>query len=122
MATSLKSNGGESAEGTSNAGHNVANISKVIRECAGQMIQIKTERGKLNERAGDIRERLKDAGVQTQAFDLAVRLQDMEQQARDDYLDSLKLNFAALSIGATLDMFTADAPDPETEVNRGVTA
>ena len=105
MAEKMKANGAESAEGTTNAKHNVANLTKVIKECAGEMIKIKRERGDLNERAGDIRTRLKDAGVQTAAFDFALRIQDMEQEARDDYLDSLQVNFEALGIGGQLSMF-----------------
>ena len=105
MAEKMKANGAESAEGTSNAKHNIANLNKVIKECAGEMLQIKSERGDLNERAGDIRKRLKDAGVQTAAFDFALRIQDMEQEARDDYLDSLQVNFEALGIGGQLSMF-----------------
>ena len=105
MAETQQTNGAESPEGTSAADHNVANINKVIRECASEMIQIKKERGELNERAGDIRERLTKAGVQTKAFDFAVKLQDMEQEARDSYLESLRLNFDALGIGMMGDMF-----------------
>ena len=105
MAEKMKANGAESAEGTSNAKHNVANLDKVSKECAATMLQIKRERGDLNERAGDIRTRLKDAGVQTAAFDFALRVQDMEQEARDDYLDSLQVYFEALGIGGQLSMF-----------------
>ena len=109
MAEKMKANGGESAPGTTNAKHNIANLNKVIKECAGEMIQIKRERGGLNERAGDIRTRLKEAGVQTAAFDFALRVQDMEQEARDSYLESLRVNFEALGIGGQGDMFPAAA-------------
>ena len=105
MAEKMKANGAESAPGTTNAKHNIANLNKVIKECAGEMLQIKRERGDLNERAGDIRTRLKEAGVQTAAFDFALRVQDMEQEARDSYLDSLQVNFDALGIGGQLSMF-----------------
>ena len=113
MAETPKTNGAESAEGTSNAKHNVANLNKVIKECAVEMKQINVERGDLNERAGDIRTRLKDAGVQPAAFQFALRIQDMEQEARDNYLDSLRLNFDALGIGMQGDMFAPMADETE---------
>ncbi len=105
MAETPNTNGAESAEGTSNAKHNVANLNKIIKECAVEMSRIKRERGDLNEQAGDIRARLKDAGVQPAAFDFALRVQGMEQEARDNYLESLRLNFDALGIGLQSDMF-----------------
>ncbi len=88
-----------------NQGHNVKDLNKAIRECAQQMGEIKSDRKELNQRAGDIRERLRKLGVETKAFDFAVRLQDMEQEARANYLDSLRINFDALSIGAQSEMF-----------------
>ena len=116
MAEKMKATGAESAEGTTNAKHNIANLNKVIKECAAEMLQIKRERGDLNERAGDIRTRLKEAGVQTAAFDFALRVQDMEQEARDSYLDSLQVNFDALGIGGQLSMFT-DAASATAKAN-----
>ena len=88
-----------------NQGHNVNDLKKVIRECAKEMAEIKSERSDLNERAGDIRKRLTEAGVQTKAFDFACKVQAMEQEARDDYLDSLRINFDALGVGAQSEMF-----------------
>ena len=94
--------------------HNVGDLKKLIKECAGQMKDIKAERQTLNERAGEIRKRLKDAGVQTAAFDFALRVEEMEEEARDSYLDSLRLNFDALAIGAQGSLFLDDdQPDPE---------
>ena len=88
-----------------NQGHNVNDLKKVIRECAKEMGEIKGERAELNERAGEIRERLRNAGVQTKAFDFACKVREMEQEARDDYLDSLRINFDALGVGAQSEMF-----------------
>ena len=113
MPETQTTNGAESAEGTSNAKHNVANLNKVIKRSAVDMLQIKRERGGLNKRAGDIRTRLKDAGVQTKAFEFAIRLQDMEQEARDSYLESLRLNFDALGIGGQGEMFDDPGQDSE---------
>ena len=88
-----------------NQGHNVGDLKKVIRECASEMVEIIGERKELNDRAGDIRKRLTEAGVQTKAFDFALRVREMEKEAQADYLDSLQINFEALSIGAQSEMF-----------------
>jgi hypothetical protein len=96
MAEQVGTNGkGEGA----GIGHNVADLKKMIQDCAKSMIEIKGERKDLNERAGDIRQKLRDAGVQTAAFDYAVRLFEMEQEARGSYMDTLRLSMEALSVG-----------------------
>ncbi len=105
MARKLKANGPESPEGTAGAKQNVKNLTKMIRECAGAMVQIKKERADLTARAGDIRKRIKDAGQQPKALDFALRVQEMDEKGRESYLESLKLNFEALSIGGQGEMF-----------------
>lgn len=85
--------------------HNVKELTKLIRECATSMVEIKGERQELNERAGDIRKRLRESGVETKAFDFAVRLKEMEGEAQGNYIDWLKVSFEALGIGAQADMF-----------------
>ena len=112
MAVSLI-HGGESPAGTAGAKHNVANLTKMIKECAAEMIVIKGERQALNARAGDIRKRVKDAGQEPKALDFAVRLLGMDDDGRESYLESLKLNFDALKIGGQSEMFGGDAEDNE---------
>ncbi len=107
-----------------NKGHNVGDLNKLIRESANLMSEIKDERVALNERAGEIRQRLTDAGVQTKAFDFACKVYEMEQEVRDEYLDSLRINFDALDVGAQSDMFKAvadevDAIDEQVHIDRG---
>jgi ribosome modulation factor len=87
------------------ASHNVAGTLKVIRECAAEAIRIKGMRKALNEEMAEVRERLRDNGVQTKTFDLAVKLKEMEPEAQGEYIDSLRLNFEALSIGGQGEMF-----------------
>lgn len=82
--------------------HNVSNINTVIDECATRMLEIKASRAELNEDAADIRERLSDAGIKPAAFAYALRLKEMEQEARDEYMDGLKSCFEAMSIGVQL--------------------
>lgn len=87
------------------AGHNIGDVTKIIRECAAAMNDIDNKRAELNEEAGDIRTRLKDAGVQTKAFDYARRLYKMEQEARGSYMDDLRLSMEALGMGEQGDFF-----------------
>lgn len=84
--------------------HNVADVEKLIRNCASEMAVIKKERKELNERATEIRERLRESGVQPKAFDFACRVYEQEPEARNEYLDQLRVNFEALGIGLQADM------------------
>jgi ribosome modulation factor len=89
---------------TATAGHNSKERAKIIQTCAEQMRGIKATRKELNEDAGEIRQRLKDAGIPTEAFDAALRLADMEDiAARDTFLDGLRESAEALGIGESLD-------------------
>ena len=81
-------------------GHNVADLKKLIRECATSAVEIKAERAEINERMGDIRKRLREAGAEPRAFDFAVRLKEMESEAQGNYIDQLKVCFESLGIGA----------------------
>lgn len=106
--------------GGATAGHNSAGLHKVIRECAASMEQIDGQRKALNEEAAEIRERLRDAGIQTKTFDLARRIKSMEAEGRSDYLDSLRTNFAALLPGGQGELFidsnvSEGGPDPKAE-------
>lgn len=88
--------------------HNVGDINKLIRNCAQEMTRIKKERKDLNEQAADIRDKLRESGVQPKAFDFALRLYEQDAEVRNEYLDNLRLNFEALGIGAQSEMF----PEP----------
>lgn len=92
-----------------NSGHNVADLNKLITECAEQMLDIKAQRKELNEQAADVRERLRDAGVQTKPFEFALKLKEMEREGRNEYLDNLRLSFDALGIGSQHEMFPTTA-------------
>lgn len=87
--------------------HNIADLNKLIRNCANEMRDIKKQRQELNEIAKDIRKRLRDAGVTVAAFDYALRVADMEAEPRQEYVDQLRVNFEALGIGQQSDMFEA---------------
>lgn len=108
------------SSGGATAGHNVAGLHKLIRESAATMEQIDGQRKALNEEAAEVRERLRDAGVQTKTFDLARRIKSMEAEGRSDYLDSLRTNFAALLPGGQGELFidanvSEGGPDPKAE-------
>lgn len=117
MARKPKTNGDD----TATKGHNVKELYKVIRECAQEMNVIRRERQALNERAGDIRKRVKDHGIQTGSFDFAVKQAEREPEARASYLDGIRLSFEALGIGGQGDMFppkseSGEGAEPENDV------
>ena len=96
-------------EKSANKEHNVADIKKLVRDCASEMNRIDEERKELNEQAGDIRQRLKDAGVQVAAFNFSRRLDKMEAEARNEYLDSLRINMESMGIGSQGTLFLNEA-------------
>lgn len=106
------SSAGMGSAGTS-AEHNVKARREIINECASQMLGIISERQELNERAGEIRERLKNAGIDNKAFMFALRVQQMGDD-RDTYLDGLRENFKALGIGQQGSLFL----DPEQDEDK----
>lgn len=97
--------GAESEPGTTNAKHNILNITKVVKNCAAAMLVIQTERAELNARASDIREVLKTAGVDPKAFAFALKIEQQAVEDREKYLESLVLSFDALGIGGQSEMF-----------------
>lgn len=110
MAKNMKPNGG----GTPTAKHNVAGVHKVIRECRAQMLQIIGQREALNAEAAEIRQRLRDNGVQTKAFDFSLKVVQMETEAQAEYLDSLRVNFDAMAIGGQGEMFLDTVGEDDT--------
>jgi len=83
--------------------HSVANRATVIRDAANAMADIRAKRKELNEHAAEVRKRVKDMNIRTEAFDAAVRALETEQQQRDAYWDSMHECFNALGIGDQLD-------------------
>jgi hypothetical protein len=96
------------AQGT-RLGHNLKARAEITNECAAGMRAIKAERQELNERAGDIRQRLKDAGISVEAFNYAQRIAEKDGEDRDAYMDAVHEQFMARGIGHQADLFK----DPE---------
>lgn len=97
------------SDGGANKDHNVGDLKKLIAGCTQQMNGIDAERKELNERANDIREKLRNSGIQVAAFDFSRKLDKMETEARDDYLDSLRINMEAMGIGGQGTLFMNEA-------------
>lgn len=70
----------------------------IITECAEGLARIRATRRGLNEEAADIRKRVKDAEISTEAVDRGVRLLEREEEAREAYLEQEQLVFAALGL------------------------
>lgn len=115
MAKQLAADGnaetGKTESGNKN--HNVKDLTKLIRDCSREMVDIKSQRQDLNEQAGEIRKRLREAGVETKAFEFAVRVAEMESEAKSNYCDWLKVCFEALGVGQQGSLFPeGEAPTP----------
>ncbi|MGI9490860.1 MAG: hypothetical protein ACR2QF_00380 [Geminicoccaceae bacterium] len=99
--------------------HNVADLKQLIRDCCQSMCSIKAQRQELNDQAGDIRKRLKEAGVTTKAFEFSVRVYEMEGEARGNYIDWLKVCFEALGVGEQGMLFPDSEAATEAEATTG---
>lgn len=101
----------QSAAGAA-AEHNGKDRAIIIQECAMSMRRIQEERATLNEDAGGIRQRLKDANIDVKSFMASLRLADMEDAAaRDTFMDGLREACAALGIGEQLNWLDAVAKE-----------
>ena len=89
-------------------GHNSGDIDKLIQDSAVAMIAIVDQRKQLNDQASEIRKKLREAGVQTRAFEFAVRVHQMEDEARGSYVEWLKVGFSALGISQQGTLFPAE--------------
>lgn len=94
---------------SANKEHNVGDLKKLISDCTREMNGIDDERSELNERAGDIRTKLRDSGIQVEAFNFSRKLHKMDTEARDEYLDSLRLNMEGMGIGGQGTLFIDEA-------------
>ncbi len=110
MADQLKAVDGGKADNPPAPEHNSKERGKIIAECAVEMRSIIKVRKQCNDDAGDIRERLRDNGINVPSFQAALRLAEMEDgAARDTYIDGLKEAFTALGIGQQSEMFAGPA-------------
>jgi uncharacterized protein (UPF0335 family) len=101
MANQLKANG----EGAASPDHNEKEIPALIRKCAREALEIKDQRKELSSQMADIRQRLRDSGVETKAFEFAVKVREMEREAQENYIDWLRISFESLGIGGQSSLF-----------------
>lgn len=103
MAQDLK----EAGQDNPAIGHNAADEARIRLECAQGLRQIKAERRALNEQAQEIRERLRNNNIDVKSLEAAIRILDMkDSNARDVYVDGLRLSFEALGYGEQASMLT----------------
>lgn len=110
MARKKKSDTDEESNG--NAGHNVADIKALIRECSAEFLDIAEARKELNEQAGEMRKRLRDAGVDTNAFEYGVKVAQMDPDAKGNYLDWVRVTFETLDVGGQGALFVEEPASP----------
>lgn len=100
--------GDEEAVQPANAGHNIASRAAILQECARGFRDIRAKRAALNEEGGEIRKRLRDAGLNVEGLMFALAVEAREQDDRDVYLDAVRESFAALGIGEQGSLFVDD--------------
>lgn len=100
--------GKKADEGDTKITHDAGARRTIILGCTTEMKAIIAERVSLNERAGDIRQRLKDAGIDVKSWMVAIKLEEMGRDDRDAYLTNLAEHMSALGIGEQGNLF----PDP----------
>ena len=115
MANSLKNAAKELGAAGTAPETNMDAVHRVIDECAAGFRRITAERKELNEQAGDLRERLRDAGIDPKPFMAALRVADFEDQAaRNEYMTAYQITYERLATGGQMDWVAAvanQAPD-----------
>lgn len=84
---------------------NSAGLKEIIKQCAQEMAEIDGQRKKLNKEAAEIREVLKDKGVDKDAFKDVYGYFKKRRHQRDGYDEAHKLCFDALNNADTKDLF-----------------
>lgn len=97
---------GAASEGA-NKDHNIAHVNATIRKCRDEMLEIRAERRELNERAGDIRKRIKDMGENPKLFEANLTIYEMEAEDRARHMDSFRIIYEAMNQGDQLDWIGA---------------
>lgn len=83
----------------------------IIKECAAEFKRIDAARKELNDEAKEVRKRLKNIGIDHNAFRGVEKLRDMEQEARNKYMEDLTQVYSVLGISGQLDWVSA-IPEP----------
>ena len=117
MAEKMKATGAESAEGTTNAKHNVANRSKIMTDALGEMyaLDVQAEAAlekhlkPIRDQKSDIKSRLnKDLNITATVFNARYVPYKLEAQARaasdEATLDNLRELFEVSPVGTQMDM------------------
>ncbi len=85
--------------------HNVQGLNDIIVQCVKDMAEIDGQRKALNKKAGEIREVMKEKGVDTDAFRDVYQYFKKRRHERDGYDESHKLCFDSLNGANTGDLF-----------------
>ena len=86
-------------------GDNVSHIEEIIQACVKDLAEIDAQRKKLNKEAADIREVIKDKGIDKDAFKDVYGYFKKQRHQRDGYDEGHKVCFDALNNAQTKDLF-----------------
>jgi len=119
MTKSRKSNSGNGKSAKAGPGHNSRARKDVIVSVCREVTALEAERKVLGEQIRTIKtKKIKgDLGMKIGDFNIAFRLYQLEGEARDQLLDTIRETFNAQGVGEQLDWVTASqrAADAVTE-------
>lgn len=115
MAKKLTADGEKSQ--SANKDHNTKERAKIIREAVGAIVQLKGEKGAIQEQITEVRGRVKSLGIKAAEFNVALRFFELDTEDRNESLDGLRECFLALKLGEQLNFLDAmpDAEPPAAE-------
>lgn len=101
---------------SANKDHNTKERAKIIRECAGAIVQLKGEKAAIQEQITEVRGRVKSLGIKAAEFNVALRFFELDAEDRNESLDGLRECFLALKLGEQLNFLDAipDASEGDT--------
>ena len=95
----------KSASDGPSADHNIKEINKIIQDAVKRETTLRAKRDEINADIRHVRAAVKAEGIKMDAYRLAYKLHNMEDNDRDEHLDSMKIAFQAMNIGFQADMF-----------------
>jgi len=90
--------------------HNVAARGDIIKRCCSEIAGLEAERKTIGDQIRAIKQKqIKgDLGMKIADFNAALRLHSLEDEARDEFFDTLRETFQALGVGQQLNFLGGD--------------
>ena len=108
MAEQLNTETAAKAQNAPPTDHNFAQQKEIIKSACERIARLDAERKSISEDIRTVKAEVK-AFMKIADFNAIYRVFSLEEEARNEYLDALKIGFEALGIGAQSDMFDTPA-------------